>query len=714
MANSYYTFAPSFIPGTKVRSDEMNLQLAAIEGGFDLLPTNFDAINTGTATFAPETGSGNAYVVTMPTTRTSNTDGDEIVFFATHTNTASPTLNVDGIGAAAIVRADGGVVASGDMNDGLCYAVRYDAANARFQIMSALVSDTGLGVSQTPWTSNINAAGFDLDNVTSVEIKSPNTTYSHTLTTNDSGWGELRSGAVGNGFYIYDAGDVGAYNSVAMSNPPVSTDSGAVTFSFWEPGFDGYLGGVGFESAGNMNLSSSVRGANMALNVQQTDGTFLTPLQIDTDAETMALSNFVLDLSQVVGVGQDNYVLTYDDALGTIQLEAIPAGGGEVNDLSAAVTWVDIPIANVPTGVTGSTVALGNHTHLLATGATDVTATVAEVNLLDLAGLTSGWVLSADTATTASWKAPVAGAETNDLTVAVTWANIPIANVPTGTTGSTVALGNHTHLLAAGATDVTATATEVNLLDLSGLTTGWVLSADSATTASWKAPTGGSQTPWSSDIDGGGFGLDNIDRLEIQAPGVPGDSVTMTHDGTDFSHLYAGTDDVAFTGASGFYTFSGTVYALDGASLRAEEFSGTDYIGMRHDGTNGEIAVTAGNIIFDNGQGWNSTTEAIAGNAATLSYEEGNAFQVDLAAATGNVTITLGGQEPANGDYGIMEVKVQQDSVARTITWAGGTFVWVGGTQHTQNPTVNTGISIYVFETWDNGTTWYASGVDYG
>ena len=53
------------------------------------------------------------------------------------------------------------------------------------------------------------------------------------------------------------------------------------------------------------------------------------------------------------------------------------------------------------------------------------------------------------------------------------------------------ALASHTHLLAAGATDVTATATELNLLDLAGLTAGWVLSADSATTDSWKAPSGG-------------------------------------------------------------------------------------------------------------------------------------------------------------------------------------------------------------------------------
>ena len=40
-----------------------------------------------------------------------------------------------------------------------------------------------------------------------------------------------------------------------------------------------------------------------------------------------------------------------------------PTGGAEVNDLTAAVTWTNIPIANVPTGTTGTTVALGNHLH---------------------------------------------------------------------------------------------------------------------------------------------------------------------------------------------------------------------------------------------------------------------------------------------------------------------------------------------------------------
>jgi hypothetical protein len=58
--------------------------------------------------------------------------------------------------------------------------------------------------------------------------------------------------------------------------------------------------------------------------------------------------------------------------------------------------------------------------------------------------------------------------------------------------------------------------------------------------------TGGAQTPWASDIDGAGFGLDNIDRLEIQAPGIPGDTVTLSHNGTDFNADFVNTTDWNF------------------------------------------------------------------------------------------------------------------------------------------------------------------------
>lgn len=100
------------------------------------------------------------------------------------------------------------------------------------------------------------------------------------------------------------------------------------------------------------------------------------------------------------------------------------------------------------------------------------------------------------------------------------------------------------------------------------------------------------------------------------------------------------------------------------------------------------------------------------GTTQTLTYSDGPAFQVDLESVTGNITITLSGGPPS-GTYGQVIVKVTQDSAtARTITWAGGTFRWAGGTAHPMNSTLN-GFSIYTFETWDAGTSWWGAGADY-
>lgn len=140
VTNPYYEFTPEFIPGTKARSEDVNVQFQAIQNAFDFLPASSDAITTGTATFAPETGAGNAYVVTMPDTRTIENDGDEVIFFATHTNTGAATLEVDGLGAKSIVRADGNALTANDIQNGLLYVMRYDATNSRYQLVGPSTS----------------------------------------------------------------------------------------------------------------------------------------------------------------------------------------------------------------------------------------------------------------------------------------------------------------------------------------------------------------------------------------------------------------------------------------------------------------------------------------------------------------------------------------------------------------------------------------------
>ena len=57
--------------------------------------------------------------------------------------------------------------------------------------------------------------------------------------------------------------------------------------------------------------------------------------------------------------------------------------------------WINNTLAEAGISAVG-------HTHVLA-DVTDITASVAEVNLLDLSGLTAGWVLRATAATTAGW-----------------------------------------------------------------------------------------------------------------------------------------------------------------------------------------------------------------------------------------------------------------------------------------------------------------------
>jgi hypothetical protein len=62
----------------------------------------------------------------------------------------------------------------------------------------------------------------------------------------------------------------------------------------------------------------------------------------------------------------------------------------------------------------------------------------------------------------------------------------------------------------------------------------------------------GSQTPWASDIDGAGFGLDNIDRLEIQ-DGTGADTATFTHGGVHFATDFVTTTDWKVYGLTGAF-----------------------------------------------------------------------------------------------------------------------------------------------------------------
>ncbi len=128
---------------------------------------------------------------------------------------------------------------------------------------------------------------------------------------------------------------------------------------------------------------------------------------------------------------------------------------------------------------------------------------------------------------------------------------------------------------------------------------------------------GGSQTPWASDIDGAGYGLDNIDRLEIQAPGVPGDTATFEHDGIDFNTTFVNTTDWNITGITAIQ--AGAVDA-DFDAITATSYGGIPESNLLSRTVNETIG---GNWTFDIHAGGDLTVErqgASASDASVIAY----------------------------------------------------------------------------------------------
>ena len=219
----------------------------------------------------------------------------------------------------------------------------------------------------------------------------------------------------------------------------------------------------------------------------------------------------------------------------------------------------------------------------------------------------------------------------------------------------------------------------------------------------------------------------NLDSNTFDIDMADNDFVTFGT-GRDVSIGWDGTD-LEITGL----TNNQTINVRDGHHIRLWDATDTDWLDIHNNGANIVLTESGlGNINFpstpltfgvnmnDNQiqaarlKDYSIESEAYTptGTTQTLTYSTGPAFEVDLESVTGNITMTLSGGPPS-GTYGNIIVKVTQDSTtARTITWAGGTFEWAGGTAHVMTTTLN-GFSIYTFETWDGGTTWFGAGEDY-
>lgn len=127
MSNDYYEQSVTFARGTVARSEEINQELTAIEEGFTLLPSP-SAVRGGSFCHASDTGTANAYVVTVSGGPSTPTTGTHVSFFAGATNTGASTLKYGGWDPKALRRPDGSAVVAADIVAGTLYSARYQGS----------------------------------------------------------------------------------------------------------------------------------------------------------------------------------------------------------------------------------------------------------------------------------------------------------------------------------------------------------------------------------------------------------------------------------------------------------------------------------------------------------------------------------------------------------------------------------------------------------
>jgi hypothetical protein len=167
------------------RSANIDTEFQAISDAFATLPASDDLVS-GTAHYAPDTGSANALIVAMPTTATAYTDGMLVVVKALNTNTTTSTINVDGLGVKQIRRQTGSVLVAGDIVATSFYSMRYNGTyfvlssfgNAEISTVAGISSDvsTVAGISANVTTVAANDANVTLvgDNIAEVVAVSSN------------------------------------------------------------------------------------------------------------------------------------------------------------------------------------------------------------------------------------------------------------------------------------------------------------------------------------------------------------------------------------------------------------------------------------------------------------------------------------------------------------------------------------------------------------
>ena len=235
--------------------------------------------------------------------------------------------------------------------------------------------------------------------------------------------------------------------------------------------------------------------------------------------------------------------------------------------------------------------------------------------------------------------------------------------------------------------DVTSTATELNLVD--GSTADTVVNS--------KAVIYGA----AGQITANELDVDNIqiDANAVKSTDTNG-NIQLFPNGTGFTELYGNTNAGTIRFNCENNSHGVTVQGPAHSASATYTVKLPDTLGLTQ--ASGIVTSDANGVVScDNGTIEEVTTVTSSSNAATINLQDGNLFEHDL---TENVTYTFS-NPAASGRASSFVQKVIQDSSARTITWPSSVD-WPAATAPTLTAT-NNGVDVFVFFTIDAGTTYY-------
>ena len=160
--------------GSLARSSDLNNLDAATAAAFALLPTNA-TLNAGTVNYAVDTGVANAYLVALPMTAASYSDGLSVIMKPLFANTGACTINVDSLGVKSIMTENNTTPAAGDILAGLPVEVRYSSTTGCFHLTRNSASSASSATARAAAAAVSAAAALVSQNAASGSASSAST-----------------------------------------------------------------------------------------------------------------------------------------------------------------------------------------------------------------------------------------------------------------------------------------------------------------------------------------------------------------------------------------------------------------------------------------------------------------------------------------------------------------------------------------------------------